>query len=243
MSLVACPFCDFVTKGAARSDSLRRHVQRKHPGGGDVAFRDNQGYHMVKPTTEIFLKVKEVNGTESYGDAFCIDCYSWIGLNTRHIRQSNRVSRCEEHVCKTKQERRPRTPGAKSEPRIRMDYTDFQKAGLSKYIEFNNATDFDLAKTLANINAELSKPPVEVKPVVKPGETLLDSITRKDKKARLYVESVVKRVEQMNIDTCDDETPDEVTEADIIMTILGDAMSKGSQSAKLDSDNAIEIVQ
>ena len=223
MSHTPCPFCDYATKGVSRTDHLRSHVQRKHPGGGDVAFRDNQGFRMTNPTTEIFLKVKDVNGTEKYGDAFCVTCCSWLGLNAKAVWQSNRISRCEEHICKTKQERRPKLPGAKSAPRGKMDYCDFQKAGLSKYIEFKTDMEFDLAKTLENINVELSKPPVVVE--VKPTKSSLQhAIARSPKAIRLYMDSVVKKVEEFNKELCGDgETPDEVTDVDIIMQIMCDA--------------------
>ena len=239
MSLIACPFCDFVTKGAARSDNVRRHVQRKHPGGGDVAFTDNQGFHMIKPTTEIFLKVKDVNGNEKYGDAFCIDCCSWLGLETRSVRQTNRVARCEEHVCKTKQERRPKTPGAKSSPKAKMDLTDeFTKAGLSKYIEINNTCDFDLATTLSNIQAELTKP------------TLLETIIRRNpSRWRPISEDIRKKLEDRAKDVADEgDVIDPVTDDDVLvdiacMAFIAENKKLVSTPAKLDSPVVIEHVQ
>ena len=238
MSLVACPFCDFVTKNAGRSDNVRRHVQRKHPSGGALTFTDNGGYHMIHPTTEIFLKVKDVNGSEKYGDAFCVDCYSWLGLEPTHVRQSNRVSRCQEHVCKIKQERKARTPGAKSTPKTKMGYEDFTKAGLGKYIEFNEASDFDLATTLANIHAALTKP------------SLLDTIIRTNPlKYKAYMEDLMKKLEQEAIDYCEEgETPGKVTDECILRQVLTDAVSVQRKKvvpvpAKLDSSGTIEHVQ
>ena len=210
MSQFPCPFCDYVTKGVQRSDHLRKHVQRKHPSGGALTFTDNGGYHMIHPTTEIFLKVKDVNGSEKYGDAFCVDCYSWLGLDAKAIRNNNRISRCEEHVCKTKQERKARTPGAKSTPRKEMDLTDdFKKAGLSKYIELTNAMELNLQATLAKIHEEVTKP------------TLIESMMRTMKKYRIFFDDIRKEIEDAAKDTADEgDEIDPVTDEDVIAEVI-----------------------
>lgn len=110
-----CPLCPYKacpnSKGAVRSDGLRRHVQAMHKTP-PLQYVDPAGstIELISPT--LIIK-KKSNG--QYGNGYCLACGCYVCFAFRYSSEQ-RLANVKHHICKPKQVRGPRKPSTQPKP-------------------------------------------------------------------------------------------------------------------------------
>jgi len=110
-----CPLCPFKacpnSKGATRSDGLRRHVQNVHKVPTlDYVDAAGSTVELLKPT----MVVKK-RSTGRYGSGYCLACGCYINFMMNYS-NDDRLAILKQHQCKPKQARGPRA--TKAAPKV-----------------------------------------------------------------------------------------------------------------------------
>jgi len=152
-----CPYCPFEAAegkgGHVRTDSVRRHVQLRHPAPiWDYVDAGGFTNRKVSPTLIIKTRVRGNKTDLNYG--FCTQCHTSIKIG--HLYNNAVKERTVlAHSCREKATRERRVPADPTKPRkpkAEFDvYKFMKKLGADDYCEFKEDLDIDMDKTLRNM--------------------------------------------------------------------------------------------